>query len=77
MPATIAGTQPDVAIGVADMDLAFRGAVVDLAQFPDFHEVAERFKKSALLAFTFRDARLRTARHSELPHALLPQGYPG
>src|SRR5690606_31972479 len=54
VPATIAGTQPDVAIGVADMDLAFCGAVVDLATFPDFPEVAKRFKKSALLPFTFR-----------------------
>lgn len=54
VPATIAGTQPDVAIGVADMDLAFRGAVLDLAAFPDFYEVSQRFKKSALLPFTFR-----------------------
>lgn len=36
VPATIAGNQPDVAIGAANMDLAFRGAVVDLSQFPDF-----------------------------------------
>ncbi len=55
VPASIAGTQPDVAIGVADMDLAFRGAVLDLATFPDFPEVAKRFKKSALLPFTFRE----------------------
>src|SRR5690606_30622133 len=55
VPTTIAGTQPDVAIGVADMDLAFRGAVVDLSQFDDFEEVAKRFKKSALLPFRFRD----------------------
>lgn len=55
VPATIAGNQPDVAIGAANMDLAFRGAVVDLSQFPDFPEVAQRFKKSALLAFRFRD----------------------
>ena len=54
VPATIVGTQPDVAIGVADMDLAFRGAVLDLATFPDFDEVGKRFKKSALLPFTFR-----------------------
>ena len=27
----------------------------DLTQFPDFPEVAERFKKSALLTFRFRD----------------------
>lgn len=55
VPATIAGTQPDVAIGAANMDLAFRGAVVDLNQFEDFPEVAKRFKKSALLTFRFRD----------------------
>lgn len=55
VPSTIAGTNPDVAIGAANMDLAFRGAVVDLTQFPDFEEVAQRFKKSALLTFRFRD----------------------
>lgn len=55
VPATIAGTAPDVALGAANMDLAFRGAVVDLTQFPDFELVAARFKKAALLPFTFRD----------------------
>lgn len=55
VPATIAGTQPDVAIGAANMDLAFRGAVADLAQFDDFEEVSQRFMKSALLNFRFRD----------------------
>lgn len=55
VPTTIAGTQPDVAIGAASMDLAFRGAVVDLSEFPDFEEVSGRFMKSALLPFRFRD----------------------
>ena len=55
VPTTIAGTQPDVAIGAASMDLAFRGAVVDLTQFEDFEEITERFMKSALLPFRFRD----------------------
>ena len=55
VPATIAGTAPDVALGAANMDLAFRGAVADLTQFPDFEEVVKRFKKSALLTFRFRD----------------------
>jgi len=55
VPATIAGTAPDVALGAANMDLAFRGAVVNLREFPDFDEVAARFKKSALVPFTFRD----------------------
>lgn len=55
VPATIAGTGPDVALGAANMDLAFRGAVVDLTQFEDFEEVTARFKKSAMTAFSFRD----------------------
>lgn len=55
VPATIAGRAPDVALGAANMDLAFRGAVVNLRQFPDFNEVAARFKKSALVPFSFRD----------------------
>lgn len=55
IPATIANRHPDVAIGAANMDMAFRGAIVDLTKFPDFDEVAKRFKKSALLAFRFRD----------------------
>ncbi|HHU61610.1 MAG TPA: extracellular solute-binding protein [Natronincola sp.] len=55
VPATIAGNQPDVAIGAANMDMAFRGAVADLTQFDDFPEIAKRFKKSALLTFRFRD----------------------
>lgn len=55
VPATIANTHPDVAIGAANMDMAFRGAVVDLSKFPDFPEVAQRFRKSALLTFRFRD----------------------
>ena len=55
IPSTLAGTAPDVALGAANMDLAFRGAVVDLTQFPDFEEIAKRFKKSAFLPFRFRD----------------------
>lgn len=55
IPAVIAGTAPDVAIGAADMELAFRDAVVDLTQFPDFPEVTKRFMKSALLPFKYRD----------------------
>lgn len=56
VPATIANRAPDVALGAANMDLAFRGAVADLTQFEDFNEVAARFHKSALLPFRFRDA---------------------
>ena len=35
VPAILAGL-PDVAIGAANMDLAFRGALVDLSEFEDF-----------------------------------------
>lgn len=56
VPATIAGTHPDVAIGAANMDLAFRGALVDLTQFEDFEEISQRFMKSALHPYRFRDA---------------------
>jgi len=54
IPAIIAGRAPDAALGAANMDLAFRGAAVDLARFPDFPEVAEWFKPSAFVPFTFR-----------------------
>ncbi|NLM25646.1 MAG: extracellular solute-binding protein [Firmicutes bacterium] len=55
IPSIIAGTAPDVALGAANMDLAFRGALVDLTQFDDFEEVATRFMKSAFLPYRFRD----------------------
>lgn len=56
VPAILAGTAPDVAIGAANMDLAFRGAVADLTQFPDFPDVAQRFSQSAFVPYRFRDA---------------------
>ncbi|MFW6278849.1 MAG: extracellular solute-binding protein [Bacillota bacterium] len=55
IPATIAGTAPDVAIGAARIQLAFRGALHDLSEFDDFEEVAERFHPSAFTPFSFRD----------------------
>ena len=56
VPATIAGTNPDIELGAANLDLAFRGAVADLTQFEDFEEVSKRFMKSALHPYRFRDA---------------------
>lgn len=56
IPSLIAGKAPDVALGAANMDLAFRGAAVDLAAFPDFAEVATRFKASAFVPFRFRES---------------------
>ncbi len=56
--ATIAGTGPDVAMGLNTADpinFALRGAITDLAAFPDFPKVAQNFKKSAFVPFRFRD----------------------
>ncbi len=58
LPATLAGEGPDIAIGVAasaPVNFALRNAVVDLTAFTDFTEVADRFHRSALASFTFRD----------------------
>ncbi|MFW5981235.1 MAG: extracellular solute-binding protein [bacterium] len=59
IPATIAGTGPDLALGVMvqdPMNFAMRGAVVDLTQFDDFDDVAQRFQRSAFLPYRFRDS---------------------
>ncbi len=54
IPSIIAGTAPDVALGAANMDLAFRNALADLTEFSDFDQVIQRFKKSAILPYRFR-----------------------
>lgn len=50
------GTAPDVALSV-DYNLpgefAFREAVVDLTQFPDFEEVAAQFYPSSMIPYTY------------------------
>lgn len=59
LPATLAGKGPDVALTVSPsvpVNFFLRGAIIDLAQFEDFPEVAKRFKKSALVPFQFRDS---------------------
>ena len=52
LPATLAGQGPDVAMQISNdmpVNYAMRNAAVDLAQFPDFDEVAQRFRESALV----------------------------
>lgn len=56
--ATYAGTGPDVALFVgADqpVNLAVRGALVDLTQFDDYEKVAERFSPEASLPYQYND----------------------
>lgn len=56
LPATLAGTGPDVVLNMAQstvIDFASRGAVTDLSQFEDFQEQADRFYKSAIETVTY------------------------
>jgi ABC-type glycerol-3-phosphate transport system substrate-binding protein len=58
LQAALAGRGPDVALGVdpsQPMNFGLRDAVVNLAQFPDFPEVAGAFTPAAFEPFTFRD----------------------
>ncbi|WP_010277251.1 extracellular solute-binding protein [Paenibacillus senegalensis] len=53
-----AGIQPDVAMGIDQamaMDFSMRGALTDLATFPDYEDTAEPFHPGALRVFHYRD----------------------
>lgn len=55
--ATLAGKGPDVALHVANsepVNLAIRGALTDLSQFPDFQEVNQRFNPQAIVPYEFQ-----------------------
>ena len=54
--ATLAGTAPDVAINVArgqPVNLASRGALMDLTRFTELSSVAERFTDDALVPYSY------------------------
>ncbi len=56
LPATLAGKGPDVAlqvVGTNPVQYAMRGAVVDLAEFDDYEEVAQRFFDSSLVQYQY------------------------
>ena len=56
LPALLAGTGPDVTLGLAmtePLNLALRKAVVDLKRFPDYGEVAARFYPESVVPFQF------------------------
>lgn len=56
LPATLADQGPDVAMQIGNdvpVNYGMRNAAVDLTQFPDFWEVAERFRESALVPYEF------------------------
>ncbi|MBR3739442.1 MAG: extracellular solute-binding protein, partial [Clostridia bacterium] len=56
MLSVASGTAPDVALSVEynlPNEFAFRGAVADLSQFPDFEEVTKNFYPSSLVPFQY------------------------
>jgi ABC-type glycerol-3-phosphate transport system substrate-binding protein len=58
MPAVVAGTGPDIALGMAAADpvnYALRGAAMDLSRFSGAGEVTRRFQESALTSFRYRN----------------------
>ncbi|SDW25097.1 extracellular solute-binding protein [Paenibacillus sp. CF384] len=57
LPATLAGQGPDVAMQISNdipVNYAMRKAAADLSQFPDYKEVADWFRPSALVPFTYQ-----------------------
>jgi ABC-type glycerol-3-phosphate transport system substrate-binding protein len=59
MPAVVAGTGPDAALGMGAGDpvnYALRGASMDLSRFDGFDEVRRRFRDSLLTPFRFNDS---------------------
>ena len=59
LPAVLSDQGPDVALGNPMTDpiqYALRHAAIDLTQFDDYKEVAERFEDSALVSYTFADS---------------------
>lgn len=56
LPATLAGEGPDVALQIGEdvpVNYAMRDAAADLTVFPDYQEVAARFRESALTPYEY------------------------
>lgn len=56
LPATLAGEGPDVAMQIGEdlpVNYAMRKASADLSAFPDFEQVAARFRDSALIPYRY------------------------
>ncbi|MCM3782798.1 extracellular solute-binding protein [Neobacillus mesonae] len=58
LPATLSGQGPDVAMQMGNdipVNYAMRNAAADISVFPDFEEVADRFRDSALVPYTYEE----------------------
>ncbi|MBW5445245.1 extracellular solute-binding protein [Cohnella sp. CFH 77786] len=56
LPATLAGEGPDVALQIGEdvpVNYAMRNAAADLSVFPDYRDVASRFRDSALVPYRY------------------------
>jgi len=56
--ASLAGKAPDIALflgGEYPVNLAVRDLLVDVSEFPDYTEVAERFQKNAMTHYEYND----------------------
>lgn len=68
--AAIAGTGPDVAIGLQVQDpvnFGMRGALHNLSEFEDFDEIMDRFMISSIVPFSFRDNVFALAAQQSFP----------
>lgn len=57
-PSIMTGRGPDVSLQIANtapVNFAFRGAALDLKEFPDYDEVASRFLPAAMVSFYYQD----------------------
>lgn len=58
LPATLAGQGPDVAMQIGNdlpVNFAMRNAAEDLTRFPDFEDVRDRFRPSAMVPYSYGD----------------------
>ena len=58
LPSIMTGRGPDVSIQIANtapVNFAFRGAAMDLTQYPDFDTVSARFHPAAMISFYYQD----------------------
>lgn len=58
LPSIMTGRGPDLTIQIANtapVNFAFRGAALDLTEFPDYEEVAAAFLPAAMTSFLYQD----------------------
>ncbi|MDQ0169490.1 extracellular solute-binding protein [Paenibacillus tundrae] len=70
LPATLAGEGPDVAMQMGEdipVNYAMRNAAADLSTFPDFEEIANRFRASGLTPYRYNDGVYALPEQQQFP----------